>query len=496
MKDPVDPVLESRLIALTQQLARVGEPKKILRDLKLQKDELENLSLLDGIRDGLESLIFGKVQPLRDRLAGIRDTLDPDLRERQVLDRKPSQQEIQQAWEQFDEVNASSQEIFQECAEWIGGLAFRAKAIDEKICQVADQLITSCSNVLGASAPISIPAHKEVRAKTIGNLLRLRFPAWSIWSLPLIAHEYGHVVIADLNRLKAGLEEFLMDQRPYLTALVPEYRDLVRTRDLASVALRKAEASVTADQELIDCRRAYLDVLEEKVSVAKTRVEEDAGYLIDEFFVDSFGTYVLGPAYACAAVFTRLNPILSSAPRLHWDHERAEVIIAMLEKINDQSQAADLYSEIITRIKNYWNTAVTLSNAPGTKGIPLDPDRLQELRNLVGRFWVELENRSSLKLRYAYSTGADDGAIGENGWSRALDWADDWEKTLKAKLGVDNEKVVLPAVPDVRDALNMAWVCRLRSPDDEKEIDREAQKLCLRIAKERREQAVKQNRPR
>ena len=68
-----DPVLKSRLIALTQQLARVGDPVKILTNLKLQKDELENLSLLDEIRDGLATLIFGKVQPLQERLLEIRD---------------------------------------------------------------------------------------------------------------------------------------------------------------------------------------------------------------------------------------------------------------------------------------------------------------------------------------------------------------------------------------------------------------------------------------
>ena len=185
-----------------------------------------------------------------------------------------------------------------------------------------------------------------------------------------------------------------MNQRPYLSPRwSPNTGTFVQTRDLASVALRVAEASVTADQDLIDCRRAYLEVLEENVSFAKTRVEEDAAYLIDEFFVDSFGTYVLGPAYACAAVFTRLNPILASAPGPHWDHERAEVIIAMLEKINAQNLPANAYGEIIKRIRKYWDKSVTLSNPPRTKGVPLDPGRVGVLRSLVDRFWVELENR-------------------------------------------------------------------------------------------------------
>ena len=481
-----DPILESRLIALTQQLAHVGAPAKVLPNLKLREDELENLSLLDEIRDGLETLIFDKVQPLRDRLEEIRDALDQSKR---------TQQEIEEAWQGFHKVNLESQEIFQECAEWVGGLAFRAKAIDEKICQVADQLVTSSSRVLKASAPISIPAHKGVRAKTIGNLLRLRFPEWSIWSLPLIAHEYGHVVVHDLNRLKPGLEQFLMNQRPDLIALVPEYQELVRTRDLASVALCAAEASATADQDLIECRRAYLELLEEKLSSAKARVEEDAGYLIDEFFVDSFGTYVLGPAYACAAVFTRLNPILSGTSDHRWDHERAEVIIAMLEKINAQNLAANAYGEIIKGIRKFWNKAVTLSNPPGTKGVPLDASRVAVLRSLVDRFWFELENRSSILLRYSNCTGGV-GGVNDSGWNLVLNWADDWGNTLDGKLRLDSETVRLPDVPEVRDALNLAWLCRLRSPGDEKEIDREARNLCLRIAKVRREQAGGGNRPR
>ena len=143
MNAPVDPVLESRLIALTRQLGRVGEPRKIVTDLKLQKDELENLSLADGIRNGLETLLFGKVQPLRDRLAQIRDTIDPDVRERQHRDRTPGREEIEDAWAQFAAVNASSQEIFQECAEWIGGLAFRTRRLMRK----SARLLTSSLRV-------------------------------------------------------------------------------------------------------------------------------------------------------------------------------------------------------------------------------------------------------------------------------------------------------------------------------------------------------------
>ena len=207
-----------------------------------------------------------------------------------------------------------------------------------------------------------------MRAKTIGNLLRLRFPEWSIWSLPLIAHEYGHVVVADLNRLEAGLGEFLLNQRDCIIALVPEYQDLVRIRGLAAGALQVTSTAAPPDQDLIDCRRAYLQVLEEKLAAHKTRVEQDAGDLIDELFVDSFGTYVLGPAYACAAVFTRLNPILPGAPSSHSDHDRAEVIIATLEKINDQDPDANEYGEIISMIREYWTQAVTMSNPPGARG--------------------------------------------------------------------------------------------------------------------------------
>jgi len=489
-----DMVLQSRLIALNQELGRVAHPEKTLEEvLKLGKDEMENLSLLDTMRDSLYTLMFDKVQPMRDRLAEIREGLNSGS----------SQVEIEQAWKEFHEVKQKSQEIFQEYAEWIGGLAFRAKAIDGNICQVADQLITSCSSVLRVSPPISIPAQKEVRAKTICNLLRLRFPEWSIWSLPLIAHEYGHVFVDELIAQdlknpgpgKAGLKEFLEDQRSYFVKHVPELQDLVDAKDFATEALRLAGEAGTADQDLMERGRAHVKTLEEAVRSKRARVEEEADFLINECFVDSFGTYVLGPAYACAAVFTRLNPILPPPPARQWDHDRAEVIIAMLEKINEQSRAANPYGNIIAKIRENWDKAVKFSNPAGTPGVPLDPARSLELRNLVDRFWDKLENRSSFKLRYSFPTQSNQ-TLSEDGWQIAQAWANDWIDTLKNELRLNAYTVKLPKVPEVRDALNMAWICRLRSPGSAKEVGEHAHDLCLRIARARRISNDDRNPPR
>ena len=75
-------------------------------------------------------------------------------------------------------------------------------------------------------------------------IIRLGFPEWSFWSLPLVAHELGHVVVGE------KLEDFLKKQ---------------------------------------------------------AQDKRERGYL-EEYLADAFATEIMGPAYVCAAVLLRLNP--------------------------------------------------------------------------------------------------------------------------------------------------------------------------------------------
>src|SRR6185503_8084314 len=88
-----------------------------------------------------------------------------------------------------------SQEVFCECLEYIGGLALRDRGFDQRICDIGDHLIVSCAkdwnNLKWQS--LTILAAQERLGQTMARIIRLRFPEWTIWTLPFTAREFAHV---------------------------------------------------------------------------------------------------------------------------------------------------------------------------------------------------------------------------------------------------------------------------------------------------------------
>src|SRR5438132_7552035 len=73
-------------------------------------------------------------------------------------------------------------------------------------------------------------------------------------------------------------------------------------------------------------------VREKMKSQAENRVRHELG----EYLADAFGTYVMGPAYPCAAIHLRFSPVVPSDPDAEnrVDRERAHVVLGMLDKMN------------------------------------------------------------------------------------------------------------------------------------------------------------------
>jgi len=283
------------------------------------------------------------------------------------------------AWGDYATETEHLNRVFAEYIDFLRGLALRDTGFDEGICELADELINKW--VTGdLQSSLSIPARQEAMNKTLARIIRLGFPEWTIWALPLVACEFGHVV-SDTQELRKTLEN-------------EGYRDKLPMRHLR------------------------------------------------HFVADAFATYIMGPAYACAAILLRFNP-----PTAYQDQDehpaeakRAYVIFTMLEQMNNENGMAGPYTGIIQTLKDGWKAAVRQANPP---------DILTTQDEVQWEKWVEtLKNTFYFELGLLYSPS----------WRNV----DRWREQLYS-----DQDFEVNGTEDLRDVLNAAWLCRIDHIDED-----------------------------
>src|SRR5262249_25398374 len=99
------------------------------------------------------------------------------------------------AWREYARIQQECQQIYQEALQLITGLVLRDHALDWGICNIADTLVKQCAGDTRNLEALTVPALQEALTHTLGYIIRLRFPEWSVWTLPLVVHEFGHVLL-------------------------------------------------------------------------------------------------------------------------------------------------------------------------------------------------------------------------------------------------------------------------------------------------------------
>ena len=79
--------------------------------------------------------------------------------------------------------------VWEEGLDLISGLCLRHEGLDGGLCRIADYIIAQVSWI-GIKA-ISVPGRGGPGHLT--SIVHLRFPEWTIWALPLTAHELWHL---------------------------------------------------------------------------------------------------------------------------------------------------------------------------------------------------------------------------------------------------------------------------------------------------------------
>jgi len=249
---------------------------------------------------------------------------------------------LQKSWKLYNnQIIQDSQRIFEEYVDFLGGLTLRDAFVDLGICQIADDLIAKWGkDAVIAWGSLTIPAHRETREVSVARIIRLGFPEWTIWALPLTAHSFGDVVIEERDELK----QYIIDH--------------------------------AADE--------------------KARVH------LHNFLADAFATYALGPAYVYAAILLRFDP-RSAYDDKHDEPpgaRRAYVMFTMLEQMKEaalETAIVDPYSDIIKKVREEWEAALLQVKAPGS----LLATEEEQLKQWVTYFFKYLPNNTYDEVLYS-----------------------------------------------------------------------------------------------
>lgn len=420
-----DPILAARLDALKQNLERVESGRSWWESLQPWWDSVQ-LRLPGAVREGLNAAVMDQARRHLKALKRIREKLE----EAEQADDAIARDLLKEAWRHYAEVYEQCQKFFGECLEVIGGLALRGSGLEEeRLYQVADELMTTCtveSTRMFASLSPTVPALPETLIKTMARIIGLRFPEWTIWTLPFTAHELGHVVMCE-------------------------------DKELQGFVVRQVEAWTNGS--------------------TKKRAENH----LQEFLADAFATYTMGPAYACAVILLRFNP---SAAHLDDDEhpgdaKRAYVVRTMLRKMNDQAGLDSPYDDVLERLTSAWQATLASAGQPHELGAP-DAQRLDKLIDAV---WMEFDEWLRDTAIYPHSEK-------DYGWVIAEKWSRTWHRQLEEGQRLDIQEVSKNnKLRDVLNAAWLCRLDYVNKLEEESEkieqIAEAAHRLCEEIRKKR-----------
>jgi hypothetical protein len=179
--------------------------------------------------------------------------------------------------------------------------SIRGENVDAGMCGLADRLLAE----LGSAVALRVP-HLSTLAEsdffgTSARIVRLRYPAVSIWDLPVLGHEFGHS-FGPLWYLDGALQ-------PYPQSA------FVKKKVLGSKSIS------------------------------------------EEYFCDLIAVFLLGPAYAYMCLVLRFDPTNDEDGDTHpSDARRAWWILRALELLADQadSETGADYRATARRLKEFW----------------------------------------------------------------------------------------------------------------------------------------------
>lgn len=260
------------------------------------------------------------------------------------------------SWGRLNESAAHAQPILREALEFLGGWLVHQNGLDREpanvsrqaekgvsVCDLADALLHEYAQQTGVNWSARTVLGSDPFLSTDTDVIRVRFPDWSPWNLPLMAHEFGHVV---------------------------------------------ARATPT-----------FLQYQGEQYQLARERYPypERANELythFEEYFADIFATYTFGPAFAYDVILLQFNPAQAYAWRGGHPYHmlRVDVILQTLREMNDKARGEYPFTNVLAQLEKGWFDAVTTCQAAPEDEAKFNVER--ELAKRWGRYIYRLIDRS------------------------------------------------------------------------------------------------------
>jgi hypothetical protein len=170
------------------------------------------------------------------------------------------------------------------------------------LCLWADQLLRQLANSTMPIPLLTTVADSEFFG-VASRIIRMRYPATSIWDLCILGHEFGHA-FGPLWYVSGGLDDY-------------PHRTFIKNRELG---------------------------------LGPPRV-------MDEYFCDLLAVFLLGPAYVYTCILTRFNPERTGDGETHPpDVRRAWWILRGLELLGGMAEAGirARYQAIADGLRIFW----------------------------------------------------------------------------------------------------------------------------------------------
>jgi hypothetical protein len=212
---------------------------------------------------------------------------------------------IDECWSDFERKRQDCAAVFRECLALINGAIARSKSVglDRGLCRIADALLDHLSHATEVAwSRFTILGETESFHGT-AEIIRLRFPELGVWSLPLLGHEFGHLVAREF-RVPRHVGGYRYPFREYVE--------------------REAQA---------------------------TPIEER---YLGERFADMFAVYALGPAPIFAAIWLRFDPTSSAGAEHPADTERVWLMLRTLELMDETGTPPSPFTGIAHRLRDEW----------------------------------------------------------------------------------------------------------------------------------------------
>jgi hypothetical protein len=321
---------------------------------------------------------------------------------------------------------------------YLGGLLLRKDRLDWGINEIADALL----KYIGSEADdewrrLTIFAAGGNSFAEMTEIIRLPFPDFTIWNLPIAVHELGHYHSTH-NELFAT--------------------KLAAAKSAEAQAAEEGGGGAAAPPSYLQ-KESYLH----------------------EFFADLFAVYTLGPAYAACCFVTRFSPGDKNFCRdgeSHPSHaKRGYLLIEALKEMNKTSDPH--FTGAITDLKNLWQRNLQAAGGPECADDLMALDEMNRTSdppfkgvikfNLLRELFYSVLGKRVSSAKYP-----------KNAWSRARSLLDELPSGKKAaELVKDDDTIV--------DILNSAWAWRLskkvENAEAVAEINRKALEMCRLIAR-------------